>query len=392
MGIQRETFPHPSVVNDYLSTIDPEEINKLLIELFINCQKNKIFYNHSETLLPNNSFHIGVDGFWVHHYHKPHATDDAGHNICPYCLPRVHNKGTPQEKTTWIHVFVTFVMIFPGGLTLPIYVYPLKSKQVNTSKHDDDLKQECELIAAHAVLPIIRKLFPRLQITFLGDSLYANQPFISLCISLYIDFLIVRKEKSLPTVGKQCDELATLELYETHYKHHQKEKTNRGFIEKECRWFNQIYLGEDTYVNVLRFTETDDQEGQESSTYRNEWLCSFTIKASNCFSLCFRGRLRWDHEDLHNTAKNRGFNAKHDYARANPNLWLIWKLLMFVAFFIFELFSHTQLARRAKGSRSWMKFAKDLLGQLVNLLWIEINASEWMQRANIQFRYQFNTS
>jgi hypothetical protein len=207
-----------------------------------------------------------------------------------------------------------------------------------------------------------------------------------------MDFLIVRKEKSLPAVKKQCEEFATLELYETHYKHHQKEKISRGFIEKECRWFNQIYLGEDTYVNVLRFTETHHQEGKESSIYRNEWLCSSTIKTNNCFSLCFRGRLRWDHENLHNTAKNRGFNAKHDYARANPNLWLIWKLLMFVAFFIFELFSHTQLAREAKGSRSWMKFAKDLLGQLVNLLLVEINASQCMQKEKIQFRYQFDTS
>jgi hypothetical protein len=241
-------------------------------------------------------------------------------------------------------------------------------------------------------LPIIRKLFPRLQITFLGDSLYANQPFISLCIRLCIDFLIVRKEKSLPTVGKQCNELAVQELYKTHYKHHQKEVTDRGFIEKECHWFNRIYLGQDTYVNVLRFTETRNQEGRESSTYKNEWLCSSTIKTNNCFALCFRGRLRWDHEDLHNTAKNRGFNAKHDYARADPNLWLIWKLIMFVAFFIFELFSHTQLARVAKGSRSWMKFAKDLLERLVNVLWIEINASQCIQKAKIQFRYQFNTS
>jgi hypothetical protein len=243
MGVKGETFPHPSVVDDYLSTIDPEEVNQLLVELFISCQKSKIFYNHCATLLPPQSFHIGVDGFWVHHYHKPHASDEAGNNKCPYCLPRVHHKGTLQEKTTWVHVFVTFVMIFPGRLTLPIYVYPLKSKQVNASKADDDLKQECELIAARAVLPIIRKLFPRLQITFLGDSLYANHPFINLCTSLHIEFLIVRKEKSLPVVAKQCDELATLELYETHYKHHEKEKTNEGFIERKCCWFNRIYLG-----------------------------------------------------------------------------------------------------------------------------------------------------
>lgn len=90
------------------------------MDLFKSCVKNKIFYNHAETILPDNSFHLGVDGFWVHHYNKTHATHPEGHNSCPYCLPRVHKKGTSEEYTTWIHVFVSFVMIFPGGLTLPI--------------------------------------------------------------------------------------------------------------------------------------------------------------------------------------------------------------------------------------------------------------------------------
>jgi hypothetical protein len=390
MGIQGNSLPHSSVVDDYLALLDPETINSVLMNLFLSCQKNKLFYNHAETLLPNNSFHIGVDGFWTHHYEKPHAADEAGNNKCPYCLPRVHNRGTPEEYTTWVHAFVTFIMIFPGGLTLPIYVYPLKAEQVNASSSDKDLKQECELIAARTVLVQIRKQLPRIPLTFLGDALYGNQPFIKLCDELRIDYLIVRQEKTLPTVGKKCDELAATEIYQKNYRHRQKSQVSKIFIEKECQWFNQVYLGEDTYTNVLRFKETSSGGGEEPSTYRNEWLCSQGIKIGNCFSLAFRGRLRWDHEDVHNTLKNRGFDARHDYARANPNLWLIWKLLMFIAFSIFELFSHTLLAIEAKGPRSWMKFAQDLLGQLVNIDWMVINFSECLQKAKIQFRYQFN--
>ena len=40
---------------------------------FVSSQKNKLFYNHAEKLLPNSSFHLGTDGFWAHHYQKPHA-------------------------------------------------------------------------------------------------------------------------------------------------------------------------------------------------------------------------------------------------------------------------------------------------------------------------------
>ena len=392
VGIEGDSLPHPSVVDDYLALLDPEEVNRILMDLFISCQKDKLFYNHAEKLLPNNSFHLGMDGFWTHHYQNPHAADEAGNNVCPYCLPRVHHKGTAEEYTTWVHAFVTFVMVFPGGLTLPIYIYPLKSEQVNTASQDNDFKQECELTAAHAVLVKIRERLPRISITFLGDSLYANHPFIKLCEKLFIDYLIVRKEKTLPTIGKKCDELATTELYTKHYKHKQKTKSGKTSIEKECCWFNHVHLAEDTYTNVLRFVETSFASGSDPSTYRNEWLCSRKINIGNCFSLPAHGRLRWDHEDMHNSLKNRGFDASHDYARKNPNLWLIWKLLMFVGFLIFELFSFTQLAYDAKGLRSWMKFAKDLLEQLVNLLWSDISLSRCLQKVKIQFRYRFDTS
>ena len=102
-----------------------------------------------------------------------------------------------------------------------------------------------------------------------------------------------------------------------------------------------------------------------------------------------RGRMRGDHEDTHNLLKNRGFAAKHDYARANPNLCLNWKLLMFVAMLVFELFSFTTIGKEAKGKRSWMKFARDLLQQLVEVMWDAISHSSIFQKPKIQFRYDF---
>jgi len=388
MGIEAKSLPHKNTVDGYLSQLDFEQVNDFLLKLFEFCQESKLFYNHAETLLPNNFFHLGVDGFWVHHYVKPHATELGGWNNCPYCLPRVHNRGTPEEKTTWVHVFVTFVMIFPGGMKLPIYVHPLKATQVNTGQSDDKLKQECELIAAHLVLPKIRKWLPKIPLTFLGDSLYANRPMIKLCEELRLDYLIVRKQESLASVGRECDELACTQLYIKNYRTSEVEKIGRDTVQRQYQWFNKIFLGEDLYTNVLRFSETVNS----TSPYNNEWLCSRSIHAANCRPMAKRGRLRWNQEDLHNTLKNRGFAAEHDYARANPHLWLIWKLLMFIAFFIFELFSHTLAAIQAKGSRSWTRFAMSLLEQLVNIPWSLISSSTSLQKSRIQFRYLFDTS
>jgi hypothetical protein len=231
---------------------------------------------------------------------------------------------------------------------------------------------------------------PKTTITFLGDSLYANQPFIKLCEDLSLGYMIVRKEKSLPKVGQQCDELARTEVYK-HYCKQQTELTKLGSVVQEYQWFNQVSIGNNTYSNILRFSETIHEQGKEPSTYKNEWLCSQRIHATNGCSLAARGRLRWDHEDFHNTLKNRGFGATHDYARTDPNLCVIWKFLMVLAFSIFELFSFTQLAIKAKGGRSWKKFATSLLAQLVSTLWELINASPCFQKQRMQFRYIFNS-
>lgn len=392
LDIADNSIPHRSVVDDYLGTIDPEEINHLLIKLFHWCQKNKLFYNHAETLLPDNSFHLGVDGFWVHKYDAPHTIDEQGKNCCPYCLPGIANRGKQDEKIYWVHAFVTFVLIFPEGFRLPIYIYPLKSAQVNTIKNDKEFKQECELTAFYSILPKLRQELGRICITVLLDSLYASEPVIQLIEKLHMHYFIVRQDESLKTVGRKCNELEMTELYKKAYQNKRIVKLkNGGEVEQKARWFNRITVGKETFTNVLRFEETiRNKNGMTVETYKNEWLCEENIHKNNCFKLAVRGRMRFSgHEDCHNTLKNRGFNANHDYARKDPNKMLIWKLLMFVAFGIMELFSFTTLGRKAKGNRSWMKFSKDLLQQLVEVSWKMILSSESIQKRKLQFRFLF---
>jgi hypothetical protein len=317
--------------------------------------------------------------------------DEHGHNNCPYCLPRTRHAGTPQEETYWVHTFVTFIAIFPGGLKFPLYVYALKAHQVDTNQSHDSFKQECELKAAHAVLPIIKSRFPRLSFIFGGDALYANEPFILLCDSLRWDYLIVRKENSLKKLGKHCDELSNTELYQKAYTACTREQNKKQEIVRRAQWFNKEAVGEKAFTNVLRFEESvRDFNGVVTQGYKGEWICAKPLSKQNCFSRAKRSRERWEHEDVHNTCKNRGFDVKHDLARTDPNLWLVWKLIIFIAFAVFELFRFTTLAQDACKSRSWMKFAKDLLQQLVEIGWDEIRASPILQNKKVQFRFSFS--
>jgi hypothetical protein len=392
MDISVDSLPSRTSVDDFLKTIDPEEINNILMKLFWKAKRSKMFDNHAEKLLPNNHFHLGTDGFYVHKYSTPHVVDENGQNACPYCLSRTHNKGKDDEKTYWLHAFVTFVLIFPGGVKFPIYVYPLKAVQVNLLGSNEKLKQECELVALYHVLPILKERLGRIKITMLDDSLYANEPVIKLADSLKWNYLIVRKPGSLPSIGAKCAELEKTDLYKNHYQASQKVKLDDGSVKEiSAQWFNGIDVGEESSTNVLRFDEVvKNRDGSVVSHFHSEWLSATQIQQGNWHSLAERGRMRSAHEDMHNTLKRRGFAASHDYARSNHSLWLIWSLLMYVGFFIFELFGCTTIARDACGKRSWMKFARDLLQQLVEVVWEKICLSECLQKTRIQFRYDFS--
>jgi hypothetical protein len=392
-------LPHRTVVTDCLAVISQKEINDLLEKLFKWALKSKIFYNHCGTLIPELMYYLACDGVWIHKYTNPHAVDEEGKNNCPYCLPRTCNRGKENETTYWLHAFVNLAFILPGGTQLPIYVYALKAEQLQgqESASDDQHKQECELQAAYEILPLIKQKFPRLFVTLLTDSLYANEPLLKLCKDLGWDYLIVRQEGSLKKVAAQCDQLEKTDIYKKHY--HAKEieqLQNGGKIVRTVKWFNQVYVGNE-FTNVIRFEEIEyDSKGViaknskgKAKRFKTEWFSAVHICKENCFKLAKRARLRAEHEDLHNTLKNRGFAAKHDYARANANACLIWKLLMFIAFWIFELFSCTKLAQESKGSLSWMALAAELLSDLKKVPWSVLRLSPSLQKENMQFRYKF---
>ena len=145
------------------------------------------------------------------------------------------------------------------------------------------------------------------------------------------------------------------------------------------------------FTNVLRYEESFVSEnGSSKAGYKGAWICSKKITTGNCFLREQTGRSRWNHEDLHNTAKNRGFDMAHDMARANPALFSCWKLINFIAYFISELFRCTTIAQGACRSRSWKKFFRDMLSQLVCMPWEMIVRSQMLSKLKVQFRYQFH--
>jgi hypothetical protein len=204
-----------------------------------------------------------------------------------------------------------------------------------------------------------------------------------------LEFLIVRQEGSLKTLAKRCDTLEKTKLYLSYQEQQTVSFGNGRKRITSIKWFNGERIG-DQEVHVIRFSEKEyDSDGNLVWQYKTEWLSSRRISKRNCFHIAKIARQRADHEDLHNTLKNRGFNAKHDYARRDANASLIWKLLMFVAFLIFELFSCTTAAQKSKGSSSWRNFAEGLLTDLLRESWEDL-ASSSLCKERMQFRWNFS--
>jgi hypothetical protein len=380
-------LPNYTTVDEALKNIHYEELNNIIFHLFEQLKKRKLFYNHLE-LLSGDYFIIAADGHWTHTYDHPHVCDENGNNTCTYCLPRKRHKGTPKEEIYWIHMLVTFVLIFKD-FSIPIYVYPLQSNQVNTSQSDNKLKQECELQAVHRVLQLIKDRFSKTKFLFLGDALYANTPFIKLCNDLNFEYKIVLKD-NLKTVRQKCDELANLDFYKKSYAHKQKIKDKNKLILKNAAWFNNIQIEKDLFINVLRFSEEKkDENDQIISSYNGEWLCSKKTTQVNCFKEAQIARLRWLHEDVHNTLKNRGFNIKHDMSRKSPNLLIFWKIMIFIALFVFEIFRYSTIAIKCRKNLSFTQFAINLMHQLLKFSWDKIRDSPFLIKSKVQFRYVF---
>lgn len=391
LEIKEGRLPHSSTVDNFLAKTSLEELSQIPLTLLKQLEERKFFYNHSE-LLPDNSLTIGCDGYWIHAYDNPHAAHEDGSNACPCCLPRTYFKGTDKEVTKWVHVVITFTLICEG-LTLPIFTYPLKAGQVDLEQSDEAFKEECELKAAHAVLPMIRAMFPRTKILFLGDALYANRPMIRLCNQLRIDYMIVLKENNLRNLNKKCHELDKTEIYQRYYRREVKESHSQGTVTKESKWFNEVAVGENVFTNVLKYEEAIYQpNGSSGKGYKGSWISSKKITLENCFKKTVIGRMRWSHEDLHNTGKNRGYEMKHDMSRTNPHLLFAWNIINFIAYFLFELFQHTVVALACRKRRSLMKFAKDMLEQLINISWDLIIRSTILSKPRVQFRYRFDSS
>ena len=379
--------PVIKTIENFLTDLEENSINHLMIAFFQDLVRSKFFREHPEISV-GDFFLLAIDGVHTHTYSHPHHVDLQGNNDCKYCLKRIYHKGTKQECIRWIHQTLVFSFVFMKGLKIPIYSYSTHAKQVSHLEHasEEIHKQECELVALKMALPIIKEAFPKMKMVLLLDGLYANRPVIRLAEQYKCGYIIVRKEQCLPLLAKECDEQANTPNHKNCTKKLQ--STCQGWeVKQRYEWFNSKYLGEDVSTNVLRFFETR-VKGEKRESYQCEWLFSWKLSSTNCEQAALQARSRWEIEDLFNTLKHRGYHLKHDYSR-DPCSYVHWQNFALLAFGLFELFRFSK-AVEERGSFSQTTLADKLLGQLLQRATEEIFSEKFLCM-KVQFRYDFTS-
>lgn len=147
----------------------------------------------------------------------------------------------------------------------------------------------------------LKKFYPRLSFCILGDGLYPNETFFSICREKGWAFILTFKDGNLPTVWEEVEALK--DQYGKENQRCQTIQAGKKRIRREYVWVNDIdYRG--YVVNWVECVEyIEDLDGKLLEKRRFVHLTDLKILWENAAEISMSGRLRWKIE-------NEGFNTQ----------------------------------------------------------------------------------
>lgn len=321
-----ETCPHGDTLNNAFMDIDAEQVQETVSVMTETLIRQKVLYPYR---LMETYFVVAVDGTGVLVYNQRH---------CPYCLTRVSKEG----KTTYYHNVLEAKLITPNG-----FAFSLMTEFIE-NPGENPIKQDCELKAFYRLAARLKKRFPRLPILMTMDGLFAGGPTFGLCTSYGWKFMIVLKDKDLPSVNSEFIALAKLQS-----RNQLSWSTGKkAEIRQQYRWVDDISYRDsaarDHIVAVIECKETKPGRNAIEETTTHRWVSNYKIKAENVVALANDGgRIRWKIENEgFNMQKNGGYALEHGYTQ-NPNAAKVFYFLLQIAHMLIQLMDKGSLLKKA---------------------------------------------
>jgi len=183
-------------------------------------------------------------------------------------------------------------LVFHNGL-----VIPLLSEFLEHALGDSEArKPDCEWRAFARLSNRLKRLFPRLPILLVLDGLYANGPVMQRWLRAHWQFMIVLRDKDLPTVWEEFRALRPRQS--------QTLQQNWGQRHQHFSWVNDIEYAYGSNARCLlklhvvvceeSWERVDQQARAVTETARHAWLSSQPLSQDNVHERCNLGaRHRW---------------------------------------------------------------------------------------------------
>jgi len=285
LGIEGlEELPHYDTINDFLSELDPSELERIRVYMIRELLKKRCF---EDFRILGKYWGVIFDATGLYSFKERH---------CEHCLKREYvDKDTGKVTTIYMH------QVLEAKLVIGDMVFSIGTEFIE-NEGEEVSKQDCELKAFYRLAGKIKEAFKRLPICILGDSLYACEGVFKLCDEYGWKFLIRYKEGRIKSVGEEFEAIKKIEGMSL--------RKREGDIEREDNifWANEISYNE-RLVNLIEFVDKGE-EGEK----RYVFITDIKVTKKNALALVGAGRSRWKIE-------NEGFNRQKNliYALGHIN-------------------------------------------------------------------------
>lgn len=125
---EHEFLPHYVTINEFLSKLDTEELEKLRSQMIHVLLRRRKF---EDARLLGKYWMIIFDATGLFHFKERH---------CPHCLKKTLNKGAKNEQTVYYHYVLEAKIVLGDGFVISIGSEFIENESENVSKNDCETK------------------------------------------------------------------------------------------------------------------------------------------------------------------------------------------------------------------------------------------------------------
>ena len=242
-------LPHGDTLNKVFCKLDPRHFQEVVCKMAHTIIVKKAL---DQFRLFGKYFVVAIDGTGTLSFPQRH---------CPHCLTRKHN-----GKTSYYHCVLEAKLVTPNGLAISVMT------EFMENPGPDPKKQDCELKAFYRLAAKLHDAFPRLPILLTMDGLYACGPVFEICQRYGWGFMIVLKDKDLPSVNEEFETLCSLTPENRYTFITGKDKD----VRQEFRWVEDIFYSDsnqrDHCLGVLECLETKSKSEANLVSSKFKWI------------------------------------------------------------------------------------------------------------------------